>query len=241
MPGHTALEAVSAATVQQQERGLGRRLGRWGLAGTGSRNAGLQILLGVTLPQTVQADKPVPAGWLYGGMLHIRAVLHLVAHAPKLLQKSAVGKRLADGRVDILTNQGPDGGASFSLRLPLAVLFPFSVRVNDRQAMGYAGFVGNAPDITEVIMERILIFCPVHERHRIKHDVSTVQVGRNHRLIAVPQQTLGKLNANGVSLFRRHLAGGIGVNQVVAQNAALLSPSPLGVPHILEGAGQLAV
>lgn len=72
-------------------------------------------------------------------------------------------------------------------------------------------------------------------------DVSTVQVGRNHRLVAVPQQTLGKLNADRMGPLRRHLAGGVSVDQVVAQNAALLSPSPLGVPHILKGAGQLAV
>ena len=75
----------------------------------------------------------------------------------------------------------------------------------------------------------------------INRYVFTIQVGGNHRLVAVPQQALGKLNADGVSLFRRHLARGIGMDQVVAQNAARFPPAPLGVPHILEGAGQLAV
>ena len=44
-----------------------------------------------------------------------------------------------------------------------------------------------------------------------------------------------------VGLDGRHLAGGVGVDQVVALDAAGLAPAVLGVQHILQGCIQLAV
>ena len=61
-----------------------------------------------------------------------------------------------------------------------------------------------------------------------------VQMGGDHRLIAVSQQALGQLHPNGVGLVRRHLAGGKGLDDVVALPLApLFAPAPLGVQHIL--------
>ena len=44
----------------------------------------------------------------------------------------------------------------------------------------------------------------------------SVCVGTHQRLVAVPQQAAGELHPGGVGLFRGGLAGGIGVDDVVA-------------------------
>ncbi len=62
-----------------------------------------------------------------------------------------------------------------------------------------------------------------------------------HGFIPFPQQAAGELHPGGVGLFRGGLAGGVGMDDVIAQYAALLVPAALGCPHILIGAGGVTV
>ena len=66
-------------------------------------------------------------------------------------------------------------------------------------------------------------------------------MGGDDRLVAVPQQPGRKLHADLMGLFRGDFSGGKGVDQVVAQNAAGLSPAALGLLHIPVGAVQVTV
>ena len=68
-----------------------------------------------------------------------------------------------------------------------------------------------------------------------------IYVGAYHRFIPFPQQPAGKFHSGGVGLFRGSLAGGIGVNDVIAQYAALLVPAALGGLHILIGTFRVTV
>ena len=68
-----------------------------------------------------------------------------------------------------------------------------------------------------------------------------VNVGRHNNLVLVPQQTAGKFHPGGVGLIRRYLAGGVGMDDMVAQNAALFVPAPLGGAHIRQGSVRVAV
>ena len=71
--------------------------------------------------------------------------------------------------------------------------------------------------------------------------VRPVNMGRHNNLVFIPQQTLGKLYPGGVGFLRRHFAGGIGMNDVVAENAAFFVPAFLGSPHIRQGRFRVAV
>ena len=64
--------------------------------------------------------------------------------------------------------------------------------------------------------------------------------GDDH-LVFIPQQALRQFHPHAVRFGGRDLAGGIGVNQVVALHAAFLSPTVLGAQHILQGCVKLAV
>ena len=64
-------------------------------------------------------------------------------------------------------------------------------------------------------------------------EMGLIQVGGDDGLIAVSQEALGQFHADGVGLFRRHLAGGKGLDDMVALPLALLfAPAPLGGEHI---------
>ena len=62
-----------------------------------------------------------------------------------------------------------------------------------------------------------------------------VGVGRHHRLEAISQKPPGKLQAESLGLGRRHLAGGVGVDEMVALHSLQLVPAALGVQHIPAG------
>ena len=115
-------------------------------------------------------------------------------------------------------------------------MFPVALRLNDRQAALPAYLVGRAAQILKIALEVAAVFLPVHKGNGIENDMAVqmrpVNVGRHNNLVLVPQQTAGKFHPGGVGLVRRYLAGGVGMDDVVAQDAAFLIPAPLGGAHI---------
>ena len=53
-------------------------------------------------------------------------------------------------------------------------------------------------------------------------DMVMVKMGRYNHLILALQELLGKFHTDGMSLFRGHFTGGIGMYQVIPQYTALL-------------------
>ena len=120
-----------------------------------------------------------------------------------------------------------------------------ALRLDDRQAALPAYLVGRAAQIPKITLEVAAVFLPVHKGNGIENDVTVqmrpVNVGRHNNLVLVPQQTAGKFHPGGVGLIRRYLAGGVGMDDMVAQNAALFVPAPLGGAHIRQGGVRVAV
>ena len=66
-------------------------------------------------------------------------------------------------------------------------------------------------------------------------------MGGNHHLIPISQKLPGKFHAKCMSLFWCNFAGGVGVDQVIAQDTAFFAPVLLGLLHFLIGCFRLAV
>ena len=175
-------------------------------------------------------------------MFHVGPILHRISLPPKGGQEGVKGKALLDSGVYVLADQAGDSGPAPALRVPLGVVFPLALGLDDGQAIVPAHGVGGAPHLAEVALKVAPVLLSVHKGDGVENDVTVivlpVQVGGHHGLIAVPQQAAGKLHPGGVGLLRRHLAGGVGVDDVVAQDAALFVPATLGGLHFLKrGAG----
>ena len=71
--------------------------------------------------------------------------------------------------------------------------------------------------------------------------VLAVKVCGDHSFVPFAQQTAGKLHAGRVCLLRCDLAGGVGMNDVVAEDAAAFVPAALGRLHLRIGGFYRAV
>ena len=67
-------------------------------------------------------------------MLHIGAVLHPVALPPKNSQKALEREALQKGGVDVLADEPGHIAPACALRVPLGVVLPVALRLNDGQA-----------------------------------------------------------------------------------------------------------
>ena len=67
-------------------------------------------------------------------MLDIGAALHPVALPPKDGQKAVKGEALPQGGVDVLADEPGHVAPARALRVPLGVVLPVAVRLNDGQA-----------------------------------------------------------------------------------------------------------
>lgn len=66
-------------------------------------------------------------------------------------------------------------------------------------------------------------------------EVNFIQVGADDHLVALTKQALGKRHADGVSLLRRHLTGGKGLDEVIPHYAAQLAKPLLRGLHLCKG------
>ena len=200
---------------------------------------------GVAVAQAVQPEYIVPAWGLDGGMLHIRSIFNGIALPPQGGEEGVKGKALPNGRVNVLHDPGHHDFSPLFFRCPLGIMFSVALRLNDRQAALPAYLVGRAAQIPKITLEVAAVFLPVHKGNGIENDVTVemrpVNMGRHNNLVLVPQQTAGKFHPGGVGLIRRYLAGGVGMDDMVAQNAALFVPAPLGGAHIRQGGVRVAV
>ena len=71
--------------------------------------------------------------------------------------------------------------------------------------------------------------------------VLAVKMGGDHGFVPFAQQTAGKLHACHVCLLRCDLAGGVGMDDVVAENTAAFVPATLGRLHLRIGGFHRAV
>ena len=171
-------------------------------------------------------------------MLHIGAVLDRIALISQRPQKGIEGE--ADGKcsVNILPDEIPDRGLTAARCIPCRIGFPVSVRLYDRQTVIPADCIGCPTQRLEITLEVAPVFLPVQKGHRIEHDMAMqmlpVNVGTNDSFILASQKTLGKLDACRMGLLRRNLPGRIGMDNMVAQNAAAFAPAPLGCLHFLK-------
>ena len=203
------------------------------------------VRLGIAVPQTVQTKKPPGSRRADGGVFHIWPGLYRVPLPPQGGQEGVKGEALPDGGVDVLADEAADRGLAPALRVPLCIVLSLVPGLDDGQAKVLAHGVGCASHLSKVTFEVAAVFSAVHEGHRVEYDVTVVvlpvNVGGNHGLIMVSQQAAGKLHPGGVSLFRRYLAGGIGVDKVIPQDAVPFVPATLGSPHFLVGGAGLTV
>ena len=105
---------------------------RWGhaavpLLGKSRHN----IRFGVALAQTVQADRPLCAGWLNRCVFPIGAAPHLIAVFPQKHEKGIVGIGLVDDGVNVGADHAAHRGLAALLRLPLGVMLALALRGDD--------------------------------------------------------------------------------------------------------------
>ena len=178
-------------------------------------------------------------------MLDIGAALYGIAHPGKLLPKGLIGKGAVDGGVHVLPDQAPHRGLAALPGAPFRIVLSLGLRLDDGNAVGAAHLVGDTPNIPVVVLERIAEFSAVHKAYGIEQDMTVkmvvVQMGGNDSLVFVTQQPLGQLHSHLVGLHGRHLAGGVGMDDMVALHAAALAPAALGIHHVPVGGIQLAV
>ena len=124
-------------------------------------------------------------------------------------------------------------------------MFSAALWLDDRQAALPAHFVGDTAQVPKITLEVAAVLLSVHKGNGIENDVAVqvrpVNMGGNDNLVFVPQQTLGKLHTGGVGLVRCYLAGGVGMNNVIAEDAALFVPAFFGSAHIRQRGGRFAV
>ena len=84
-----------------------------------------------------------------------------------------------------------------------------------------------------------MVLVAVRAGDRIDHDVimgmGLVQMGPDDDLIIIAEQTPRKLAPDLMSLLRRDLAGGKGLDEMIAEDAARLAEFLLGFPHDIKG------
>ena len=152
---------------------------------------------------------------------------------------------MTDGPVYICPHQRAQGGSACLFRLPRWVGFPFALGLDGGEPLFPAHLVRSLPDVPKVVLETVAVLFPVHKADGVKENVTVemfpVHMGGNDRLVPVSQQAAGKLHPGGMGLFRRHFSWGVGVDEMIAQHAASLSPAALGGKHLLAGGGCLAV
>ena len=178
-------------------------------------------------------------------MLDVFTIFNGIPLPPQGRQKGFKGEALPDGGVNVLPHKAGDGASARFLRLPLSVVFSSALRLNDRQAVFTADGVGGLPQRAEITLKIAPVLLPVHEGDGIEHDMAMqmflIRMGGDDRLVAVPQQAAGKLHPGLVGFLRRHFAGGIGVDDVIALDAAPLVPAALGSLHFRTGGFRAAV
>ena len=197
-----------------------------------------KVSLRIAFTQTVQPDESLPARRLDGHMLHIGAVLDRIALLSQRPQKGIEGE--ADGKcsVKILPDEIPDRSLAAALCIPCRIGFPVSVRFDDRQAVIPADCIGRPTQRLKITLEVAPVLLPVQKGHRIEHDMAMqmlpVNVGANDSFILASQKALGKLDACRMGLLRYCFPGRIGMDNMVAQDAAAFAPTPLGCLHFLK-------
>ena len=115
------------------------------------------------------------AGGLDGGVLDIGAPLDGIAQLLQLPPESFHGVGAGDGGINVLPDQGPNGGPALGFCVPFRIVPAALSRFNHGQAVGAADFIGNAANISKVILEGILVLGPVHKGNGVEQDV-TMQV-----------------------------------------------------------------
>ena len=89
------------------------------------------IRFGVPLTQTVQANRPLCAGWLDRGVFPVGTAAHFIAVFSQQHEKRIVGVGLPNDRVNVGADYTAHGGLAALLRLPLGVMLALALRGDD--------------------------------------------------------------------------------------------------------------
>ena len=178
-------------------------------------------------------------------MRNIGASLDGIAPLFQYGEKRLQGKGVRDGGFYVLADQTAHGGFAVVFCVPLGVVLAFSVRLDYGQAVLPADLIRYSPDVSKVRLEVVAVVFAVHKGHGVEHDMTMqmvmIRMGGNDSLEAIPEEPGGKLNAQRLRLFRRDLAGLIGMDDVIAEDAGGFIPPALCGFHVGVGRFKLAV
>ena len=178
--------------------------------------------LGIVLTQRLASGEAFLSGGAERDKFALLDLIALRRHEPEKIVK-----------VFGLRDYGVDGSFQFGFpALTLAPGIPFRIALAfipaglyHRQTVFPAQPVTGAPDIGVALPIRIVLAVVYHihsTENQVIVDVALVDVGCQHIGVFALQHFVGKLLADLMGLFRRGLAGGKGLDQVVGQIVAFL-------------------
>lgn len=239
----SALDLIPASWNIQRRCRQGRRLLRF-------RAAPVQpfpyVRFVVAVTQAVQPDKAIRSGRLDRRMLHVSPALDRIAPLLQSFIKGLKRKSTIQRRVNVLPDQPAHGGLPVLLGVPLGVVLGRAFWLNNGQIVFTAEVIGVTSYISIIGFEVIPEHLAVGAEYRVEHDM-TMHMGMigmrgDYGLEAISDKAAGKLHPDSLRLFRGDLAGGKGVDQMIAlYGAVYLIPATLGFLHIPIGGIELAV
>ena len=193
---------------------------------------------GIAVAQTVQTDKPLGTGWAHSGVLPVGAAFDCIAVSLQQQKEGLVGIGFSDNAVNVLPDDAPHGGPAVLLRFPFAVVLALALGGDDGQIVFAAQLIRGAAHLVVVALWAGVVFLPVHKGNGIDDDVVVqmgfVQMRPDDHLIPLSEHPPCKLHPNLMCLLRCNFAGGKGLDEVVAENAACFSPTLFGRRHFAE-------
>ena len=201
----------------------------------------LNVLQGIAVPQTIEANKPPWAGGAEGGLLQKLTVfaveLELVAHILHHREKLLLCCRNSDGSINVSSDGSTECCSTLLFGFPFGVvLLPAFGFLDD----GQAGFMAQSVRYCShllFVFQHTVKFLAVFQRNGVHNEVVMiairVAVGGNNHLKAVAPQLLCQRNAQVMSLRSRDLSGLEGLDSMIAGATAQLSPPFLSQHKLL--------
>ena len=168
----------------------------------------------------------------------------MVAHPHQLAPKGAHGVGAADSGVYVRAGKPSETWLPSPMRFPFGAVGGRIAGLDNRQAVLQTNRIRCAADAytgtAQQIRDAVTIHGSVHEGNAVEHDMRVqmcfVQMCGYHDLVSLCQKAQGQLYTYRMGLLRRDLAGGEGLDHMIALALAVeLPPTALGIRHVRIG------